>query len=154
MKDAGAAGGGTVVAGIDTEIPGEPGQIERAAEWLRRQLGAQLGVAADRLNDARREAAIGWVSSAGTEFANAMIRARSVTDDLESGCMSLGDGLESFARDLRNCQSDMADVRRTATRQGLTVTGHVVEDPGPGPARPEMPPDGASEGPDPGSWTR
>jgi hypothetical protein len=39
----------------------------------------------------------------------------------------------------------MAEVRSTASGKGLSVAGFVIQDPGPGPARPSMPGPGATE---------
>ena len=41
---------------VDTQIQGSPGSVEGAADWLRDQLATALGQAADRANDARRDA--------------------------------------------------------------------------------------------------
>lgn len=121
---------------IDTEIEGSPGQVEGAAEWLRNQLASRLGSAADRLNDARKDADGSWNSVAGDEFVDLMTRARDETDDLQSAARRMGQDLEDFASRLRTCQEQMADVRTGARASGLGVSGFVVEDPGPGPARP------------------
>lgn len=121
---------------VDTEIKGEPGQVEGAADWLRHQLAGKLDDAVDRLNGARKDAESSWNSAAGDEFAGVMKRARDATDDLHSAAKDMAKDLDTFASKLRRRQNEMADVRRGAGRAGLTVAGFVVQDPGPGPERP------------------
>lgn len=121
---------------VDTEVTGQPGQVEGAADWLRQQLAVEVGEAADRLNDARRDAEGSWNSEAGDQFADVMGRARGRTDDLESATRKMADDLDDFAAKLRRSQEQMADVRSAARGAGLTVSGFLVQDPGAGPSRP------------------
>lgn len=124
---------------VDTEITGQPGSVESAADWLRDRLAAKLDDAADRLNQARRDAASSWDSEAGEQFAASMTQGRSTVDDLETATKAMADDLDDFAAKLRSCQQDMQAIRSEASAAGLTVSGFVIQDPGPGPARP---PDG------------
>lgn len=124
---------------VDTEIQGSPGSIEGAAGWLRTSLAARLEDAADTLHSVRGSAQRSWEGAAGTEFAATMGTASGATDDLEGATRAMARDLEGFAAKLRRCQDEMADVRRTASGAGLTVTGFVVQHPGAGPVRP---PDG------------
>lgn len=121
---------------VDTEIQGSPGSVEGAADWLRGQLATALGEAADRANDARRDASGSWRSEAGDEFVEVMSRARGKIDELESATTTMAGDLDMFAGKLRRCQDMMGDVRSTARGEGLTVTGFVVQEPGAGPSRP------------------
>lgn len=121
---------------VDTEIQGRPGQVEGVADWLRNQLASTLGHAGDRLNEARRSADGSWNSDAGDDFVGVMARARDKTDDLHSAAKKMAEALDAFASSLRRCQNEMADVRAKAHGSGLTVSGFVVQDPGPGPERP------------------
>jgi uncharacterized protein YukE len=121
---------------VDTEIKGEPGQVEGVADWLRNQLAAKLDQAVDRLNDARRDAEGSWNCDAGDDFAGTMTRARDETEDLHKAARTMAGDLDDFATKLRRCQDEMADVRREASGAGLAVSGFIVQDPGPGPARP------------------
>lgn len=124
------------MSGVETRIEGSPGGIEGAATWLRQSLAPQLDGAGEAFNGARRDADASWLSTAGDEFSGTMKRARDRVDDLESACRAMADDLDDFAGDLRRCQEDMRAVRTTARDAGLTVAGTVVQDPGPGPARP------------------
>lgn len=121
---------------VDTQIQGSPGSVEGAADWLRGQLATALEQAADRANDARRDASGSWRSEAGGEFVDVMSQARGKIDDLESATTKMAGDLDTFAGKLRRCQDMMGDVRSTARGKGLTVTGFLVQDPGAGPTRP------------------
>ena len=124
---------------VDTEIEGSPGSIERAAGWLRTTLAARLEDAADTLHAVRGSAQRSWEGAAGDEFAGTMGTASGATDDLEGATREMARDLEAFAAKLQRCQTEMADVRRTASGAGLLVTGFLVQHPDEGPARP---PDG------------
>jgi uncharacterized protein YukE len=124
---------------VDTEIQGSPSSIASAATWLRSSLAVAVGKAADAMNDARKSADDSWHGEAGDQFSSCMAGARDKTDDLEAAVKTMADDLDEFGEKLRGCQSDMATIRSDATAAGLTVTGFVIQDPGPGPARP---PDG------------
>jgi len=122
---------------VDTEIQGKPAGIEGAADWLRGTFADAVGAAADQLNAARRTAESSWRSTAGEEFGSSMTKGRDKVDDLEDAAKTMAGDLDDFAGKLRGCQEDMATIRSDATAAGLTVSGFLVQDPGPGPARPE-----------------
>lgn len=124
---------------VDTEIEGRPGSVESVSTWLRGSLAPEIGRAADGMNDARKSAEDSWQGEAGDEFSACMSRARDKTDSLESATKTMAHDLDDFAEKLRGCQNDMATIRTEATAADLTVVGFIIQDPGPGPARP---PDG------------
>ena len=121
---------------VDTEIQGSPTSVESAASWLRTSLAEKLAAAADTCHAVRATTQRSWEGLAGDEFADIMATASRATDDLERAAREMARDLEGFAASLRRCQGDVADVRRTATAAGLTVSGFVVLHPGQGPARP------------------
>lgn len=121
---------------VDTEIKGSPGQIEGAADVLRHHLAPKLDSAVDAFNNARKDADSEWNSTAGDEFSGLMTHARGKASDLHAATTTMATDLDTFASKLRGFQHDMADVRTHATTAGLTVSGFLVEDPRPGPARP------------------
>jgi hypothetical protein len=121
---------------VDTEIEGQPGSVESAGSWLRDRLAPKVGEAADRMNDARRNADASWQSQAGDEFSARMSKGRDRVEDLEKAAKKMGDDLDDFAEKLRRCQDQMRDIRSAASGAGLSVSGFLIQDPGPGPARP------------------
>ncbi|MCW2817925.1 MAG: hypothetical protein JWR42_712 [Marmoricola sp.] len=121
---------------VDTEIQGQPASVESAATWLRTKLAVEVGHASDRMNDARRSAGDHWHGTAGGQFARSMSTGRDKVDDLQSATTKMATDLDDFAEKLRGCQQDMATIRSDARGAGLTVDGFLVQDPGPGPARP------------------
>lgn len=73
---------------------------------------------------------------AGDEFVGMVKKARDTIDLLAGAAKKMAGDLDDFAEKLRRAQEQMGDVRSTARGKGLTVSGFVVEHPGPGPARP------------------
>jgi hypothetical protein len=121
---------------VDTEIEGQPGSVESAGGWLRDRLVPKVGEAADRMNDARRNADASWQSRAGDEFSTRMSKGRDRVEDLEKAATKMAGDLDDFAVKLRRCQDQMRDIRSAASGAGLSVSGFLIQDPGPGPARP------------------
>jgi hypothetical protein len=121
---------------VDTEIKGDPAAIKQAGSWLKEKLAVKAEAAADAFNSARSDAAGSWNSVAGDEFVGVMKRGRDATDDLAGATQKMGGDVTDFGEKLKICQDDMATIRDDARGAGLTVTGFVIQDPGPGPARP------------------
>ncbi|GAB2980393.1 hypothetical protein [Nocardioides montaniterrae] len=121
---------------VDTEIQGSPADIEGASDFLRHHLAPKLDQSVDDFNNARQDADASWDSAAGREFSGLMKRARGKASDLHSATTSMAGDLDTFAAALRRCQHEMANVRTTATKAGLTVSGFLVQDPGPSLPRP------------------
>jgi hypothetical protein len=127
---------------VDTEIKGSPASIEGAAEWLRGTLGKAISSGADALAGARSTAASDWDGEAGRSFTSTMGSAVDRADTLEAAASSVAGSLDAYATRLGSLQHRMADIRGAASAAGLTVSGYVIEDPGPGPANPGQPPVG------------
>ena len=64
------------------------------------------------------------------------------TSTLHDEVTSTGRTVSTFGAQLRKAQDDMAEVREAARGAGLQVTGFVITDPGPGPAKPAYIPPG------------
>lgn len=124
---------------IDTEITGQPGQIESAASWLRDKREDELTDAGDEFNDARKDGAATWNCGAGDSFVAKMKTARDKTDDAAKAAKKMGDDIDTFAGSMRTCQSDMATIRKDAKADGLTVDGFIIQNPAQGPAEPTLP---------------
>lgn len=124
---------------IETEIKGSPGSIEAASEWLSRTLGDAVEASADDMADARSDAGSDWDGMSSEAFQAAMKRASTRTTDFHATVKSVSRCFGDYASSLRACQSDMSDICDEARSGGLTITGMAIVDPGPGPARPEVP---------------
>ena len=132
---------------IDTEIQGSPSSIEGAAEWLAGTLRTGIDSTADAVAEARRSATASWQGPAGDEFASRAGDAVRTIDDLSGRADTAATALRTFASRLRSAQDRMATIRHTAAGKGLTVSGFVIADPGPGPANPGVLPSGGMPSP-------
>lgn len=127
---------------LDTEVEGEPGSIRDASDWLQRSAATSVADGALAVSRAREEASLDWGGDAGPAFAAKIGRAHGRCARLEALVPRAGAIMSAYADDLQRCQQRMAEVCADARAAGLQVDGHVVRDPGPGPARP---PDRAGE---------
>jgi hypothetical protein len=127
--------------GIDTDVPGSPASVEGAAHWVADTLRPGLDTAGTVLTRARTGAAGDWQGAGGDSFVRWSGNAVGKVDQVADGAGTVSAALLAFAGRLRSAQHRMAAVREEAAGAGLTVSGRVVEDPGPGPARPGPLPD-------------
>ena len=132
---------------IDTEIQGSPASIEGAADWLNGTLRTGLTSCADAVARARSSAGSSWQGPAGDEFASRAGGAVRTIDDLAGRARTAATAMGTFAARLRSAQDRMATIRGTAAGKGLTVSGFVIQDPGPGPASPGPMPAGGMPSP-------
>jgi hypothetical protein len=128
---------------LDTEIKGSPGSVESASSWLRGSLAPAVASGADALVSARSSADADWGGDAGPAFSAQMRSGATVTDELSTRVRAAAGDLDAYASALRRAQNSMADIRSAASGAGLTVSGFVIANPGPGPAAPG-PPSGES----------
>lgn len=125
---------------IDTEIEGSPASIQAAGRWLERELAPAVDDGVDGMNDARREAASEWLGDTGEAFCRAMSRGTTQIERVRRAAATTGATFIDYAGTLETCQTRMSTIRSDAVAAGLTVTDKVIEDPGPGPARPSATP--------------
>lgn len=124
---------------IDTKIEGSPGSIRSAGRWLSATLGPAIERGGDRMAAARRTASSEWLGSTGTAFCGALSRGTGKVDGLHTAATGLAGTFTDYAASLESCQQRMEQIRSEASAGGLTVTATTIEDPGAGPARPEVP---------------
>lgn len=130
---------------IDTEITGSPSSIRASAEWIGSTLRRAVGEGLDAFADARTQARGDWRGETGTAFEGAMGRAVHTSEDLRRAASTVHGTFLDYAGELEVCQDRMEGIRTDARSAGLTVTGYVIQPPGPGPAAPGHPPDVASQ---------
>lgn len=121
---------------LDTEIKGSPQQVNAAADWLTSTLVTGLDDAADDVRTARNRGE-SWGEDAGDAFRSRLGTTADTIDDISSDAGNVGRKVREWSTELKKCQDDMTQVRADAEAGGLTVSGFVVQDPGPGPARPD-----------------
>ncbi|TWF92572.1 hypothetical protein [Saccharopolyspora dendranthemae] len=133
---------------IDTRIEGNPESVRGISDWLRSTLQRGVAQTTNRIYDARNSANSGWQGPAGDAFSGKMGTAAEKTEQFSTAIRSSAEGFDRYAADLRRAQDDMRGIRERAAGAGLTVTGDVIEDPGPAPATPGTAPSGAAGTPE------
>ncbi|OLT38728.1 hypothetical protein BJF85_08600 [Saccharomonospora sp. CUA-673] len=120
---------------IDTEIKAEPGSIRRVAEWLsqRSENGHEAG---SQVYGARGASEGTWTGGASDGFRGTMTQFGKQIDGLGEDLGETSTKLGSHADDVHTAKSRMEQALEIARKGGLTVNGHVIEDPGPAPAAP------------------
>jgi hypothetical protein len=131
---------------IETEIKGSPASITKLATWISDELAPSLDDAADAMVTSRRSADGDWLGETGTAFVGAMGRGATQVDEGHTMTKGVGTTISEYASTLTGLQSRMSTIRDDARASGLTVSGYVIEDPGPGPADPGPPPEGGAPG--------
>ena len=129
---------------LDTEIPGSAASVESVALWLRERIAPAVSAGADALVFAESGARSDWHGPAGSAFRSRVRHGTGATRDLDTRIAAAAGGLDDYAGALRHAQHRMADIRRAASAQGLTVSGFVIEHPGPCPGHPGPPLTGPS----------
>ena len=133
----GGAGGG-----LDTLIPGNPGDIAAVSEWLRTGFGDGCSTLATTVYAQRSQAASEWQGLAAAAFHSRVTTLAQAADTVSSRAGAMAGRLDTLAGALRRAHHTMTDVRSTAAAAGLTVEGTVIRHPG------APPPDA---GPEPGA---
>lgn len=131
---------------IDTEIKGSPESIRNAAEWIGATLRPGIEAGTDAFADCRNVAGGDWRGDTGAAFEGAMGRAARETEGLRTAAGDVRSAFTDYAGSLDTCQERMRTIRSDARAAGLTVSSHIIESPGDGPARPGDPPVDASQG--------
>lgn len=123
---------------LDTEIKGDPAGLRAAARWLR-NAGRQTEDAASQVHRADAISRDGWEGQSAEGFRTVMGKTRSGVGDVATNLNGTSTALTTFADSLDGCKARMAHAREVAAAAGLKIHGYVIEDPGPAPARPNLP---------------
>ena len=129
---------------LDTEIPGSAASVESVALWLRERVAPAVSSGADALVFAESGARSDWHGPAGSAFRSRVRHGTGATRDLDTRIAAAAGSLDDYAGALRHAQHRMADIRWAAAAAGLTVSGFVIEHPGPCPGHPGPPLTGPS----------
>ncbi|GAA5117936.1 WXG100 family type VII secretion target [Haloechinothrix salitolerans] len=132
---------------IDTEIKGSPESISSVASWVRDSLASAIADAVTHVYGARSDSESGWEGEAGTAFRAKLSSAGRKGDEFGDAAKDMAQKLDDIAADLRSAQQTMAGIRSDAAAAGLTVTGHIIQDPGPAPPTAGPAPTGAAATP-------
>lgn len=131
MLDTGTGGGD-----LDTEIKGDPETVQAAASWLSTTVASGIEDGRVALRRAGQEASSEWLGVSGSAFGSRADATGSKVDHLHSVTKRTGTCLAMYADSMRTCQNRMSGVRDRASSAGLSVSGFMVVNPGPGPSRP------------------
>ncbi|PXY38414.1 WXG100 family type VII secretion target [Prauserella flavalba] len=120
---------------IDTEIKSDAASIRAVAQWLSVRAGEAHGTGS-QVYGARGDSESTWTGPASDGFRSTMTRFGQQIDDLVGDLNGTTAALNSHADDVDTAKSRMAQALEIARAGGLTVNGHVIQEPGPAPAAP------------------
>lgn len=120
---------------IDTEVKPEPAGIRAVADWLTGRSDDAHGTGS-QVYGARNDSEGSWEGAASDGFRATMTRAAQQIDGLAGDLKETSSALKTHADDVDTVKSRMSQAMEIARGGGLTVNGHVIEDPGPAPADP------------------
>ncbi|TKG73192.1 WXG100 family type VII secretion target [Prauserella endophytica] len=119
----------------DTEIKSNAASIRTVAQWLSTRAGEAHGTGS-QVYGARGDSESTWTGPASDGFRSTMTRFGQQIDGLVGDLNGTTAALNSHADDVDTAKSRMSQALEIARAGGLTVNGHIIEEPGPAPAAP------------------
>lgn len=123
-----------MTAALETKIAGSPASIRGAATWLRGSFSTASTTLSDDVRAQRSQSATAWVGDAGDGQRRRLTTLADTADSVSGIASSTAGDLDTLATALQTAQSEMERARSVARTGGLTVTGTLVQAPGPAPA--------------------
>src|SRR4051794_14241726 len=123
---------------LDTQIKGDVSALRDTARWLR-GAAAETDEAAAQVHRAQADSQNGWEGQAADGFRTVMGKTRTGVDDVTADLNGTATALTTFSDSLAGCKARMAQARQIALDAGLEVHGDTIMEPGPAPARPNLP---------------
>ncbi|WP_020669575.1 WXG100 family type VII secretion target [Amycolatopsis nigrescens] len=120
---------------LDTEVKADPGSIRGVADWLTARSGDTHG-AGGQVYGARGDSEGTWRGPASDGFRSTMTQAGQKIDELAGDLTATSTALKTHADDVDTVKARMSQAIEIARSGGLTINGHIIEDPGPAPADP------------------
>jgi len=117
---------------IDTFVAGDPADILRVGDRLRRTVAVALEAAADDAAAARRSADDGWDGEASDRYLREASRLVVRIDTVHREILEVAVVFDRISAALSSVLDDMAAIRRRASAAGLMVVCDVIGDPPPG----------------------
>lgn len=114
---------------IETKVEGDVASISGTADWLRGTLRTNTDAAADRQQEARRCAGLGWEGETAEAYQGFTRPVLKATDDHVPRIGRAAANLDRLATRLGRHQERMAGFRRQAREGGLTVDGTIIQAP-------------------------
>lgn len=120
---------------IDTEIKADAASIRRVAEWLSKR-SEDAHETCSQVYGARGDSEGTWNGPASDGFRTTMTAFGKQINGLGEDLTETSSKLSSHADDVHTAKSRMSQALEIARKGGLTVNGHIIEEPGPAPAAP------------------
>lgn len=120
---------------LNTEAKGDPHSLRATAGWLTARSGDTHDTGA-QVYGARGDSESAWRGNAAEGFRTTMTKAGQKIDQLGGDLDSTSGALRTHADDLDTVKSRMEQAREIARGGGLTVSGNMIEEPGPAPVAP------------------
>lgn len=120
---------------IDTEIKADAASIRRVAEWLSKR-SEDAHETCSQVYGARGDSEGTWNGPASDGFRTTMTTLGKQINGLGEDLTETSSKLSSHADDVHTAKSRMSQALEIARKGGLTVNGHIIEEPGPAPAAP------------------
>ncbi|KGM13338.1 hypothetical protein [Cellulomonas bogoriensis] len=113
---------------IDTHVPGDPGSVRAAAEWLSPTLRNGLTMFT-RFCTTQRAGHFTWIGESGEAYHHVLEQLRRAAEDQPGIAADAAEKLRAYAGQLERMQHKFADMRDDAASGGLVVVGTVIEPP-------------------------
>lgn len=120
---------------IDTEIKSDSASIRAVAQWLSQRAGEAHGTGS-QVYGARGDSESTWTGPASDGFRSTMTRFGQRIDGLTGDLNDTATALNVHADDVDTAKSRMSQALEIARKGGLTINGHIIQEPGPPPAAP------------------
>lgn len=116
---------------LETRVEGDPDNLLATASWVRQQKDKQHA-SGDQISGSRN-ASGSWQGQAGEGFRGVAGQLMEMVNTVTGSADALYQAMQTHASDLRWVKGEMARALQVAHDGGLTVSGTVIEDPGPAP---------------------
>ncbi|GAA1249604.1 hypothetical protein GCM10009676_40100 [Prauserella halophila] len=120
---------------IDTEIKADAASIRSVAQWLQGR-SQNVHTAGTQVYGARGDSEATWTGEASDGFRSTMTKFGGQIDGLSTDLSRTSSRLDSHADDIHTAKSRMLQALEIARNGGLTISGNIIQEPGPAPADP------------------
>ncbi|MBB3662885.1 uncharacterized protein YukE [Prauserella sediminis] len=116
---------------IDTEVKADAASIRSVAQWSQ-----NADTAGTQVYGARGDSESTWTGEASDGFRSTMTKFGGQIDGLSTDLSRTSSQLNSHADDIHTAKSRMSQALEIARNGGLTISGNIIQEPGPAPAAP------------------
>lgn len=116
---------------IDTFIDGDPVDITRVGDWVRRSLAHALAAAGDDAANSRLIADDGWDGETSDRYLGEASHLVHNIDTFHAAILDVADRFDGISAALSSALADMAEIRECASAAELSVVCNSIADPDP-----------------------